>query len=72
MKQQAILVIMAFDSKLVPVFDSSESGHSIVECLEKAELIRQLSGVKRIECVIEMCLTGSAYAVYQQLKACGF
>ena len=32
------------------------------------ELICQLSSVKRIECVVPMCLSGGAYAVYQQLS----
>lgn len=38
MKQQAISVNMAFDPKFI-VFDGSKSEQSIVEGLEKAELI---------------------------------
>ena len=34
----------------------------------KAELVCRLSGVKNIECVVPMCLSGGAYAVYQQLS----
>jgi len=59
---------MAFDPKLIPLFDGTDSGQSVVEWVEKAELVCQLSGVKRIECVVPMRLTGGAYAVYQQLS----
>jgi len=59
---------MAFDPKLIPLFDGTDSGQSVVEWVEKAELVCRLSGVKRIECVVPMRLSGGAYAVYQQLS----
>ena len=65
---QAISVIMAFDLKLIPLFDGTASGQLVVEWVEKAELVRQLSGVKNVECVVPMRLSGSAYAVYHQLS----
>ena len=36
--------------------------------MEKAELVCRLSGVKNIECMVPMCLSGGTYAVYQQLS----
>ena len=59
---------MAFDPKLIPLFDGSDSGQSIVEWFEKAELICWLSGVKHVKCVVPMHLSGGVYAVYQQLS----
>ena len=59
---------MAFDPKLMPLFDRSDPEQSVVEWLEKAELICQLNSVKRIESVIPIHLSGGAYAVYQQLS----
>ena len=40
----------------------------MVEWVEKAELVCRLSGVKNVECVVPMHLSGGAYAVYQQLS----
>ena len=60
--------IMAFDPKLIPLFDGTDAGQSVVEWVEKAELVCRLSGVKHIECVVLMRLSGGAYAVYQQLS----
>ena len=62
---QAILAIMASDPKLIPLFDS---GQSVVEWVEKAELVCRLCRVKNIEFVVPMCLSGGAYAVYLQLS----
>ena len=60
---------MAFDPKLIPLFDGTGAGQSVVEWVEKAELVCRLSGVKNIECVVPMRLSGwGAYAVYQQLR----
>ena len=63
--QQAISAIMAFDPKLIPLFDGTDAGQSVVEWVEKAELVCRLSGVKHIECVVPMRLSVGAYAVYQ-------
>ena len=41
---------------------------SIIEWIEKVELICQLSDVKCIGCVVPMHLSGGAYVVYQQLS----
>ena len=59
---------MAFDPKLIPLFDGTDAGQSVVEWVEKAELVCRLSGVKHIECVVPMRLSGGAYTVYQQLS----
>ena len=59
---------MAFDPKLIPLFDGTDGGQSVVKWVEKAELVCRLSGVKHIECVVPMHLSGGAYAVYQQLS----
>lgn len=59
---------MAFDPKMIQLFDISDTVQSVIEWIEKAELICQLSGVKCIECVVPMHLSGGAYAVYQQLS----
>ena len=59
---------MAFDPKLISLFDGTDAGQSVVEWVEKAELVCRLSGVKHIECVVPMRLSGGAYAVYQQLS----
>ena len=57
-----------FDPKLTPLFDGKDSDLSVQEWIEKAGLICQFSGVKCIECVVPMYLSGGAYAVYQQLS----
>ena len=49
---------MAFDPKLIPLFDGTDAGQSVVEWVEKAELVCRLSGVKHIECVVPMRLSG--------------
>ena len=38
---------MAFDSKLIPLFDGTDAGLSVVEWVEKAELVCRLSGGKK-------------------------
>lgn len=55
-----------FDLKLIPEFDGSDS---VLNWVEKVELHCYLSGVKNIERVIPLRLTGGAFAVYQQLSA---
>ena len=57
-----------FDVKLIPEFDGSPTGPSIVEWFEKAERVCRLSKIKAPAEVIPLRLTGGAYAVYQQLK----
>ena len=54
-----------FDVRLIPEFDGTAS---VVEWVEKVELICGLCGVKRIEQVIPIRLAGGAFAVYQQLS----
>ena len=36
---------MAFDPRLIPLFDGTDAGQSVVEWVEKAELVYRLSGV---------------------------
>ena len=55
---------MAFDPKLIPLFDGTDAG----QWVEKVELVCRLRGVKNIVCVVPMHLLGGAYAVYQQLS----
>lgn len=55
-----------FDLKLIPEFDGSDP---VLSWVEKVELHCQLSGVKNVERVIPLRLTGGAFAVYQQLSA---
>ena len=65
---QALSAIMAFNPKLIPVFDGTDPRQSVVEWVEKAELVCQLGRVKNIERVVPMRLLGGAYAVHQQLN----
>ena len=55
-----------FDLKLIPEFDGSIP---VLVWVEKVELHCLLSGVKSIEHVIPLRLSGGAFAVYQQLSA---
>ena len=57
-----------FDLKLIPEFDGSPAGPSIVEWFEKAERVCRLSKIKEPALVIPLRLTKGAYAVYQQLE----
>ena len=57
-----------FNPKVISLFDSKGSDLSVQEWIEKVELIYQHSGVKCIECVVSIHLSGGAYAVYQQLS----
>ena len=65
---QAISTIVAFNPKLIPLFDGTDSGQLVVEWVEKAELVCRLSEMKNVECVVPMRLSGGTYAVYQQLS----
>ena len=56
-----------FDIRLIPEFDGSPTGPSVVEWVEKAERICKLCKIKEPATVISLRLTGVAYAVYQQL-----
>ena len=55
-----------FDIKLIPEYDGS-SAQSVVEWLEKLELVCKLRGVKDVASVIPLRLTGFAFVVYLQL-----
>ena len=54
-----------FDLKLIPEFNGSTL---VLDWVEKVELHCLLSGVKSIEHVIPLRLSGGAFAVYQQLS----
>ena len=54
--------------KLILLFDGTDAGQSVVERVEKAELVCRLCGAKNLECVVPMRLSGGTYAVYQQLN----
>ena len=54
-----------FDPKLIPLFDCKDFDLSVQEWIKKVELICQLNGLKCIECVVPMHLSGGVYAVYQ-------
>ena len=55
-----------FDLKLIPEFNGSTP---VLDWVEKVELHCLLSGVKSIEHVIPLRLSGGAFAVYQQVSA---
>ena len=55
-----------FDLKLIPEFNGSIP---VLDWVEKVELHCLLSGVKSIEHVIPLLLSGGAFTVYQQLSA---
>ena len=55
-----------FDLKLVPEYDGSGT-QSVVEWLEKLELICKLRGVTDDASVIHLRLSGGAFAVHLQL-----
>ena len=52
--------------RLIPEF-SGEASESVVEWLERVDLICSLRGIARLEHVIPLRLAGGAFAVYQQL-----
>ena len=54
------------DVRLIPEYDGA-STTSVVEWLDKVELICKLRGIESLEEVIPLRLTGGAFAVYQQL-----
>ena len=56
-----------FDLKLIPEYDGS-GAQSIVEWLEKLELVCKLRGVSDVASVIPLRLTSGAFAVYLQLS----
>ena len=56
-----------FDLKLIPEFDSSPTGPSVVEWFKKAECVYRLCKIKEPALIIPLRLTKGAYAVYQQL-----
>ena len=53
--------------RLIPEFDGA-SGQCVVEWLDKVELVCSLRGVKSLEGVIPLRLTGGAFNVYKQLS----
>ena len=53
-----------FDLKIIPEFDGTGA---VVEWIDRVQLVCDLSGVKRLENIIPLRLTGGAFAVYQQL-----
>ena len=57
-----------FDHKLIPEFDGSASGPSVVEWMEKAELVCKMYQAKHRELTIPLRLMGGAFAVFHQLK----
>ena len=57
-----------FDLKLIPEFDGSASGLSVVEWMEKAELVCKMCQVKHMEFIIPLRLMDGAFTIFQQLK----
>ena len=57
-----------FDLKLIPEFDGSASGPSVVEWMEKAELVCKMCQGKHMQLIIPLRLMGRAFIVFQQLK----
>ena len=58
-----------FDLKLIPEFDNSASGSSVVEWMEKAELVCKMYQVKHMELIIPLRLMSGAFTVFQQLNS---
>ena len=54
--------------KLIPEFDGSPTGSSVVEWFKKVVCIYKVFRIKEPTLVILLRLTAGAYAVYQQLK----
>ncbi|KAK4329283.1 hypothetical protein Pmani_000317 [Petrolisthes manimaculis] len=55
-----------FDLRLIPEYDGSDK-QSVIEWLEKLELVCKIRGVADVASVIPLRLTGGAFAVYLQL-----
>ncbi|XP_003370059.1 conserved hypothetical protein [Trichinella spiralis] len=58
----------SLDLRLIPEFDGSPQ-QSVVEWLEKLELVCKLRDISDVASVIPLRLTGGAFAVYLQLNA---
>ncbi|KRY07334.1 Pol polyprotein, partial [Trichinella patagoniensis] len=58
----------SLDLRLIPEFDGSPQ-QSVVEWLEKVELVCKLRDISDVASVIPLRLTGGAFAVYLQLNA---
>ena len=54
------------DIRLIPEYDGT-SAISVVEWLDKVELVCKLRDIECLEEVIPLRLTGGAFSVYQQL-----
>ena len=61
-------MIEKFDFKLIPGFDGSASGLSVVKWMEKADLVCRMGQMKHLEHIVPLRLKSSTFAVYQQLK----
>lgn len=57
-----------FDPKLIPEFDVSERGPTIVEWFEKAEIACDLCSLKNIASVLSLRLTRGAFPVFHQFS----
>lgn len=55
-----------FDLRLIPEYDGSDK-QSVIEWLEKLELVCKIRGITDVASVIPLRLTGGAFAVYLQL-----
>ena len=53
-----------FDLRLIPEFDGSPTGLSVIEWFEKTEQVCKLFKVKEPSMMIPLRLTNGAYAVY--------
>ena len=56
----------AANLRLIPEFDGASQ--SVCEWLEKVELVCELRGIKELQVIVPLRLTGGAFAVYQQLE----
>ncbi len=56
-----------FELRLIPDFDGSPTGLSVIKWFEKVERVCKLCKIKEPSMVIPPALTKGAYAVYQQL-----
>ena len=59
-----------FDLRLIPEYDGTDK-QSVIEWLEKLELICKIRGVEDVASVVPLCLTEGAFAVCSSQRKTG-
>lgn len=60
-------MVNKFDFKLIPEINGLSPSQFVVEWIEKAELVYYLCGMKQIEQILPLCLSGGEFAVNLKL-----